>query len=357
MTLWYADEINKIKLTMDVSTYCNAGCPQCHRTDPNGLQKADWVPLIQWSINQFKKAIKPEDFKYIQQVCFVGTWGDCMMNKDIFEIIEYCIDNQCNVTVETNGSIRDEEWWWELGIMGGKLLQVRFDVDGINQEMHAKYRRFTSLQKVLNNMYTFSQTQARAASQTVVFKHNQDYLKEILQLCKDYGSEWHTNVISDRFYSENSSNGIFTFTNKDGEIETLEESKPEVLENPVISGVNVRQLSNDITCRWSAQNRVYILSNGDLVPCCYHGNSYWKYLQTGKESELTRSPHFKKYIKNREKYNIFKIPINDILKSDWYTNTLKNSFTSDNPIPQCVKICSSRIRKEQQLRSFTTNVS
>ena len=51
MTQWDASSIN---LFMDISTYCNAGCPQCHRTDNNGLGKVDWLPLVQWSLKQFK---------------------------------------------------------------------------------------------------------------------------------------------------------------------------------------------------------------------------------------------------------------------------------------------------------------
>ena len=47
-------------IVLDTTTYCNAKCPQCHRTNPNGLDKQDWLPHIQWSINDFKKAFPNE---------------------------------------------------------------------------------------------------------------------------------------------------------------------------------------------------------------------------------------------------------------------------------------------------------
>ena len=52
---------NDLSVFMDISTYCNAGCPQCHRTDNNGLGKVDWLPLVQWTIDQFKTAFSAEE--------------------------------------------------------------------------------------------------------------------------------------------------------------------------------------------------------------------------------------------------------------------------------------------------------
>lgn len=362
MKLW-STAGSGLNVTMDISTYCNAGCPQCHRTNPDGLGKADWLPLVQWSLEEFKQAITLEELNYINRISFVGSWGDCIMNKDIFEIVKYLVDNNCPVNIETNGSIRDENWWWDFGIMGGNLLSVRFDVDGTTQEMHEKYRRFTHLDKVLSNMNMFAQTKAKTGTQTVIFKHNQDYLKEIVQLCKDNGSTFHSSVVSDRFYSTNSikfynKNNIVTdrafyFNNKNGEKEDLTEASTSVLEKPVVAGTLSSTLTENIVCRWALpRNSVYILSEGSVIPCCYHGNSYFKYLQTGEESLLTKNPHFKEYIDNKEKYNIFKNSIKDIINGKWFTQTLPDSFSTNNAIPQCVNQCSSKIRKTHQLREF-----
>ena len=356
MGLWTTEGAG-LQVTMDISTYCNAGCPQCHRTNPDGLGKADWLPLIQWSIDEFKKAITPNDFQDIKRISFVGSWGDCIMNKDIFKIVEYLTSHGCPVAIETNGSIRDEDWWWNFGVMGGDLLSVRFDIDGIDQEMHSKYRRFTHLDKVLNNMATFAQTKAKTGTQTVVFKHNQDYLDQIQQICKDHGSTFHTNVISDRFYNSNTKGKSFYLTDENGNDDTLELADSEVLKNPFISGTVTDKLKKEITCRWAQpRNEVLVMPNGDVVACCYHGNTYFKYLQDGKDVALTKSPHFKEYIENREKHNIFKNSFKEIINSKWYTETLPNSFNSDNPIPQCAVQCSTKIRPTHQIRETFNNI-
>jgi MoaA/NifB/PqqE/SkfB family radical SAM enzyme len=42
---------NEITLVIDITTYCNAKCPQCARTDTNGLGKREKLPLINWWFN------------------------------------------------------------------------------------------------------------------------------------------------------------------------------------------------------------------------------------------------------------------------------------------------------------------
>ena len=179
-----------LRVFLDISTYCNAACPQCHRTDPNGLGKASWLPLIQWDLETFKKAynLDKSRVKYYS-FNFCGTWGDPVMNKDLIEMVQYIIDNSnAIITIDTNGSIRDEEWWWRLGSIAGERLVVYFAVDGINQKMHSHYRRNTDLKKILDNMESISYTLSKPRVRTIVFKHNEEYLKQIEELVKARGA-------------------------------------------------------------------------------------------------------------------------------------------------------------------------
>ena len=86
--------------------------------------------------------------------------------------------------------------------------------------MHELYRRKTDLQKILNNMETFSQTRAQAKVYTVRFKHNEPYLKDIQELSKNHGAIKWTGVLSNRFYTQH--RGIFNYR-YDGKNYILEE--------------------------------------------------------------------------------------------------------------------------------------
>lgn len=189
-----------LKAWLDVSTYCNAGCPQCHRTDPNGLDKVDWLPLIQWDLEQFKSAFPEDRLPMFDVIEFCGTWGDPVMNKDLFDICSYIVDNcGAQIVIHTNGSIRDEDWWWNLGVMCGEQLKVTFTVDGINQEMHAKYRQKTDLSKILENLEAINNTKAEVTVLVIIFQHNQDYLEEIREMINNLGVDKIDFLNSNRF--------------------------------------------------------------------------------------------------------------------------------------------------------------
>ena len=388
MAFWNTSSNYPLNVTFDITTYCNAGCPQCDRTSKTGgLGKRDWIPLVQWTAEQFKKAIQPEDFKYIKTCMFTGSWGDPIMNKDIFEIVQYCVSHGAMVKIETNGSIRSEDWWWDFGVMGGRLLEVRFDVDGIDQEMHQKYRRFTNLQKVLDNMYMISQTAAIVGTQTVVFKHNEEHLDDIEKLCRDWGSQFHTKVISDRFYNRQTTNDSerarYHFINENGEEEYLEEADRNVLKKPFIAGAfkknidpkdviatdkkikepvhkeeKVVSLGNEIQCRWAMpRNAIYIQNNGTVIPCCFVGWVHERLILGNPENdkwfEETHANHpvYQSLMENEDNLNIFKHSLKDILKSsEWYTKVFPESIKGNNPTHTCELHCSNRIRQEHQLR-------
>lgn len=214
--------LKRSQVWLDISTYCNAACPQCHRTNSQGLGKVDWLPLEQWSLETFKKAFP---FPSMHSGFFIcGTWGDPMMNKDILPIVKFIVDNsEADIVIDTNGSIRDEEFWWKFGVVGGKQLKVVFAVDGIDQQMHSKYRRNTDLDKVLSNMLELASTEATVDAATIVFKHNEEYLSQISDLVRDNGATVHRLVYTDRFYSTKPFNKLmFEFTDEDGNYDKLE---------------------------------------------------------------------------------------------------------------------------------------
>ena len=221
---------NKLRIWLDLSTYCNAACPQCHRTNPDGLGKVDWLPLIQWDLKQFQKAFPKMDF--IQEFEFCGSWGDPAMNKEIYEICEYIINNsEARIMIKTNGSMREGEFWWDLGVLCGNRLDVEFAVDGTTQEMHAKYRQKTVLAKVLEHLEIVAQTNARALVFTVLFKHNEDKIYDIAKMVYDLGAKKISLTPSNRFVLHHNTSLVETLQNfhyiKNNKNEKLKKSKLE----------------------------------------------------------------------------------------------------------------------------------
>ena len=346
-----------LEVFLDLSTLCNAGCPQCHRTAVNNkLKKVDWLPLIQWSLEDFQKAFPPSCLEKISEFSICGTWGDPVMNKDIKEIIEYITKTNSKVLIhlDTNGSIRDEQWWWELGMIAGKSLRVVFAVDGSTQEMHEKYRRFTNLQKVLNNMKAISETKSFVEGHTIMFKHNQDHLEDIKKLCLDYGADSYRITTSDRFDNSNSTEGkYFHFENELGEKDMLEIASYEAPGSFISHTNNKKTLENEIQCRWKYSNRILVNIDGQVYPCCYIVNSYYKSHFADNGIEIHKHPVMKEYAEHKDEHNIFKTDLLSIItKSKWFNQTLPESWNGDKPIEQCVRNCSSLTKTKHQLKAY-----
>ena len=209
----------QIKLWLDITTHCNAKCPQCHRTDANVLDKADWLPIVQWSFDQFKTAFPPKTLQMFKEIQICGTWGDPMMNKDIFEIVEYIMDNSSGIhlLINTNGSIRDENWWWNFGVKVRGRATVFWAIEGITQQQHSMYRRNTDLDKVLKNMAAYSSAGGISEVFTVVFKHNERDMFNIAKISKEHGARQIMFLQSNRFYSHSK----FDFIDENGQKQSL----------------------------------------------------------------------------------------------------------------------------------------
>ena len=105
----FSDLTKGVKIALDLSTFCNASCPQCHRTDPNGLGKMPWLPLIKWTLADFTRKFPPGSIDFVDQFEICGTWGDPIMSKDIGKICEYIIDNsKSSIHLNTNGGMRTQ---------------------------------------------------------------------------------------------------------------------------------------------------------------------------------------------------------------------------------------------------------
>jgi len=346
--------IKDLKLFVDISTYCNAGCPQCHRTDANGLGKVKWLPLIQWNIEQFKTAFPPEVLHLTKTLNLCGTWGDPIMNRDIDKIVEYVVSvSDCAIVIDTNGSIRDEQWWWEFGVKGGKQLYVVFAVDGMNQQQHEKYRRFTDLEKVLCNMQSLSETHATAEVNTILFAHNQNNIEQIQALCKKHGAKAHRITQSDRFENKFSVDGqYFNFVNEQGQHEQLAITTYDP-PNGQIAHTKQKTLDKQIQCRWKMANRLVVNVDGQVYPCCYIVNGNFQHEFDGTwTKKLFNHPVMQEYHHNKTQYNVFNNSLLNILKGKWFQHTLPNSWQSDNPINECSKNCSTMIKTKHALEEY-----
>lgn len=215
----------ELSIFLELTTYCNAGCPQCHRTDRNGISKAKWLPLKHWTLEQVKNVFNPRTLESIELIELCGTWGDPIMNKDVYSIIQYMIENSnANILINTNGSIRNPKWWGSLGEISNGRITVMWAIDGSTQDIHNFYRQNTNLELILENMKAFTGAGGKSEIFTIVFKHNQTDLYDIAMLGKQNGAKAITFVQSNRFRPGETK---YYFTDPTGKEYFLEETTLE----------------------------------------------------------------------------------------------------------------------------------
>lgn len=356
--------LNKnLKLTIDITTHCNAKCPQCSRTDNinGGLKKIPNLPLVHWTLPEIKLAYAEDQLENVTTIHMSPTWGDPMMNPEIYNIVDYLLSslsNDSTVSICTNGSMRDEDFWWKFGALAHKhkrkSLRVCFDIDGINQEMHSKYRKNTKLQKTLDNMLAFSENDRSVVnSQTIVFKHNQDYMKEIGDLSISYGSQRHTYVKSDRFDLDEEGNyKPYKYLNENNEEEILEWADKE-FENPFIahySQTNIN-IEEKVICKWAADNTLNINFDGQVWPCCFFGAKEYT-IHEDMKNAFFETNIAKQYNLMRLDNNVKFTPLKTIIENSWFNGELQKSIMN-NPINICKNNCSTQQKTfdKQQVRS------
>ena len=80
---------NKLKVLVELSSVCNAACPQCDRFKPGTLDTYDFLERKIWSLADFKQAFSPQDLQHMNQIIFSGLYGEPTTCRDLLDIVAY----------------------------------------------------------------------------------------------------------------------------------------------------------------------------------------------------------------------------------------------------------------------------
>ena len=327
------------RLDIETTNSCNAACPQCARTPMDGTDPGlkDFL-----SFDTFKHQISPSFLNHVIRIDFNGCTGDNVMHPDIIKFCKYVIDN-CpgEITLSTNGSMRDEKFWAELGqLFSQSRTSVRWALDGL-EDTHKLYRVNTNWQQIINNAKIFIAAGGNADWQMIAFEHNQHQITDCKKLSQELSFKNFSLVKSDRFNSNGSlevfNRGEFSHIIKKSTadfsaIEFVDWSAESQAFNKIeLSKFNIKCKSADI--KWLG-----IYADGTIWPCCYMMGFHK--LKHGPWAKIIPW-HYQKVL-NLGDYtinNLYNHSIEDIVISDFFQSSLPDSFKS-KPNPLCISHCS-----------------
>lgn len=258
---------------LEISTRCNAACPDC----PRNFRGVDVIegtyPLCDMKLEQAKKIFSIDFIRQLSKLLINGNHGDFVTASDGLAIIEYFIDANPNIEIEisTNGSAKPNIW-----AKLGKLNQVKIDfrIDGL-ADTHHLYRQNTDWQFIIDNATKFINAGGRATWAMIVFDHNRHQVEECRELSKQLG-------FNNFWVVDDGRNAFPVFTsdrrlshiigNYQGKLDFNElwEDSHTYLVDP---GGAIRNEKNNRTINcYSKNNReIYVSANGEVYPCCWLG--------------------------------------------------------------------------------------
>ena len=174
---------------IEVTTNCNAACPQCPR-NINGGEVNPHLPVVYLDRQTIDHAFPVELVSRLRQVFFCGSYGDPIAHPDFLDILRDFRNKSPTVWLylHTNGGIRSPEWWAELAIILNGYGKIDFGIDGLEDTNHL-YRRNVGWNKVMANTRAFISAGGKAQWNYIVFHHNEHQIEQAKQLSRDMGFE------------------------------------------------------------------------------------------------------------------------------------------------------------------------
>jgi len=181
-----------VSITIEPTNICNLHCPVCE-TGANILDRKPQMMTYEEFIKIIDK-VGPG----ANNVMFYYM-GEPFLNKEVYRMIRYARDMGLYVMTCTNGDVIDPEGLYESGIN-----LVSFQIGGVTQETHSRYRINSNLSRVIGNLSLYLEIirlRGRKPAEhhvelgLIVMRHNEGEIQEFLKMAEDIGVD-RKNIIS-----------------------------------------------------------------------------------------------------------------------------------------------------------------
>jgi len=308
----------------DLNTVCNSYCPPCHRYT---VQDGELFhnPYVKLGVNLELDVIERVfENSRITDDCFVdlvGLVGEPIAHPKFMEIVDIIYKHRPNaaINLHTNGGLRTEKMFYDLGKKFNKHSWIKFSLDGL-EDTNGIYRIGVDYNKVVANMRAFIDGGGRAIWKFVTFKWNEHQVEQAEALSKEYGcykfqQDWDVN---------------------DQDIDIFMAAAQKKINKKTASRVAdfievPDNRSRKIKDRCFSYKKIYVNAHGYVIPCCMFNGSFTY------ESMREQTLNFIK--EDRKEYwnSLYHNDLETIMSDTWWQK-LKDSFDT-GPCDICVSQC------------------
>lgn len=287
-----------VHISIEPTNVCNLRCPVCETGNRSMERRAGMLDFETYKT--FIDQIAPH-----ASVLMFYFMGEPFLNKRAYDMIRYARDKGLYVETCTNGDFVDPD-----GVIYSDINEISFQIGGMTQETHEKYRVRGDLAKVEENIRRVVEARNNAPQSNVqievgfvVMKHNEHEVPEFLRWAKKIGID-KANVIDPCVRTVAEGEELLP---KDRNYWFYDEG---AFRNGVLKPKHV--MNNECTWIWNA---IMVMWNGDVVPCC-------------------RDPHGRHVMGN-----VFETPLNKIWNARAMKDFRKKILTNQKDIDIC-ELCS-----------------
>jgi len=360
-------DFNKIQeYQLEITTYCNAACPQCPR-NIQGSRLNPYMPLVHLDRDVIDAAFSAEHCANLRQIFFCGSYGDPIMHPEFLDILRDFRRKNSTLWlyIHTNGGVHNEAYWSEIANIMNGYGQIDFGFDGLEDTLHI-YRRNVKYDVAMRNARAFINAGGRAQWNYIVFKHNEHQLESARELSREYGFFNFLPRKTGRFYNhkEECAYPNWPVLDKNDTVEYyLEEPTNSEWRNPSVQKIEVIKKMHgsfkeylkqtQIKCDALLGNKVTITAEGLVLPCnffehnLYDARFYFGAMPGANNASFLRSGSIqvKEFVDEyRSDLDINKNKLDDIFKSNFWTD-LVNSWGNKNRIMECAMTCGEKFTK------------
>tara|TARA_X000001382_G_scaffold117764_1_gene97603 strand:+ start:1095 stop:1880 length:786 start_codon:yes stop_codon:yes gene_type:complete len=243
-------------------------------------------------------------------ITMCGNNGDPIYHSDFLNLCKKLKNNNCKITIITNGSSKTKQWWKALNDLLDEHDTLTFSIDGLKDTNHI-YRKNAKWESIMNAIDVFSNRKCKLVWKFIVFKHNQHQIKEAKELSTELKFNFFKLEHSDRWLGKKDLMPDREFVDQ-----YYQHQKKVLVDTNYQTSMKPNCLING-----KPENQLYIDSEGDFYPCCWIGTYRYKY-------NSLFSP-------KQNQFNIKDNNVNDIL-----TNTnVKEFFDSTNQFTSAHDCC------------------
>jgi hypothetical protein len=336
------------QIHLEITNNCQASCPMCNRNINGGLEN----PLIiiqNWTLEEFKTIMNREVLDQIFSYYYCGNYGDPILNNDLIDMCRYTTEYapQVKVTIHTNGSARNTDWWIDLAKSMPHNHTVAFALDGL-EDTHSIYRIGTDFNKVIDNATAFIQAGGNAEWVFIKFKHNQHQIDDARIMSVKLGFKSFVLKNSSRFILESKVKVV----NRDGNlthyIEPATETPLKFIDKKIIRAYKEIVAQSKISCKVQHDKEVYVDVYKNLYPCCWIASVPYTYIEQDESSEVRIEMQKQHYelMNSLGNTNTLVHTIQEIIDSIEY-QTVWNEYWTTNKLITCARTCGMKMNFSQ----------